>query len=563
MTPTSSPSYDFLDNSSNVISNFIRSSPITTPETNAAPTTITPLGPIDEPLHSGPTDEPITHDDPPNTPLHTEPHGRCTTAIIELAQQTQNQPTQNTLTQQTQQPACISVSQHHPTQNANPNPVSVHPMVTHFCVETTRPTQRLNLHVSSISPLPKSYSDVFNDLNWLNAMSDEYDAIIKNNTCTLVPRPTDANIVWWMFISQRKYATEILERAHMVGCNSSRTPVDNESKLDDDGDPFSRSVFICMISGDLNYRLLKGFYDMFAAGCPTTRSSTSCYCVFLGNNLLSWSSKRQPTLSPSSAEAEYRGVANAVAETCWLRNLLRELHTPLSCATLVYCDNFSVVYLSSNPVQHQRMKHMKIDIHFLRDLVAVGQVQVLHILYRYQYADIFTKELPLALFKEFHSNLSVRMRGRMDLGYFKTGKHDEFSEFLVALGVVVFNGGGKDDPTQDQTFSPVIGLGILLDRVFFLSVFMLQSSCHLGMRCGRKGNFVFVWLSKRAMGGQSEEVLLEIPEPALGINFARDVMQEKDRLSLVVVHSDSWLLYVASILVARCGFELKWKRYLF
>nr|GFB86341.1 ribonuclease H-like domain-containing protein [Tanacetum cinerariifolium]GFB95031.1 ribonuclease H-like domain-containing protein [Tanacetum cinerariifolium] len=76
----------------------------------------------------------------------------------------------------------------------------------------------------------------------------------------------------------------------------------------------------------------------------------------LRNNLLSWSSKRQPTLYRSSVEAEYRGVANAVAETCWIRNLLRELHTPLSSATIVYCDN--------------RTKHIEIDIHFVRDLVA-------------------------------------------------------------------------------------------------------------------------------------------------------------------------------------------------
>ncbi|GKC96869.1 ribonuclease H-like domain-containing protein, partial [Tanacetum coccineum] len=60
------------------------------------------------------------------------------------------------------------------------------------------------------------------------------------------------------------------------------------------------------------------------------------------------------------AEAKYRGVANAVAKTCWLRNLLCELHTPLSSATLVYCDNVSVVYLSSNPVQHQRTKQIEI-----------------------------------------------------------------------------------------------------------------------------------------------------------------------------------------------------------
>ncbi|GKF43035.1 ribonuclease H-like domain-containing protein, partial [Tanacetum coccineum] len=96
---------------------------------------------------------------------------------------------------------------------------------------------------------------------------------------------------------------------------------------------------------------------------------------------------RQVTLSRSSVEAEYRGVANAVAETCWLRNLLRELHTPLSTATLVYCDNVSAVYLSSNPVQHQRTKHIEIDIHFVRDLVAAGHIRVLHVPSRYQYAD--------------------------------------------------------------------------------------------------------------------------------------------------------------------------------
>nr|GEV68896.1 putative reverse transcriptase domain-containing protein [Tanacetum cinerariifolium] len=80
-----------------------------------------------------------------------------------------------------------------------------------------------------------------------------------------------------------------------------------------------------------------------------------------------------PTLSRSSVEAEYRGVANAVAETCWIQNLLRELHTPISSATIAYCDNVSVVYLSSNQVQHQRTKHIEIDIHFVQDLVATGQ----------------------------------------------------------------------------------------------------------------------------------------------------------------------------------------------
>ncbi|GKD27235.1 ribonuclease H-like domain-containing protein, partial [Tanacetum coccineum] len=124
---------------------------------------------------------------------------------------------------------------------------------------------------------------------------------------------------------------------------------------------------------------LVAYSDADWAGCPTTRRSTSGYCVFLGNNLLSWSSKRQPTLSCSSAEAEYRGVANVVAETCWLRNLLHKLHNPLCSAKLVYCDNVSAVYLSCNLVQHHRTKYIEIDIHFVRDLVAVGQVRVLHV----------------------------------------------------------------------------------------------------------------------------------------------------------------------------------------
>ncbi|GKD32422.1 ribonuclease H-like domain-containing protein [Tanacetum coccineum] len=248
-----------------------------------------------------------------------------------------------------------------------------------------------------------------------------------------------------MFLSQKKYVVEILERAYMLNCNRSRTPVYTESKLGDDGDPVSEPTLYRSLAGSLQYltftrpdisyavqqvclhmhdpkephfsalkrvlRYVQGTLDyglqLFSssttdlvaysdadwAGCPTTRGSTSGYCVFLGNNLLSWSSKRQPTLSRSSAEAEYRGVANVVAETCWIRNLLRELHSPLSSATIVYCDNVSVVYLSCNPLQHQRTKHIEIDIHFVRNLVATGEVRVLHVPSRYQFADIFTKGL--------------------------------------------------------------------------------------------------------------------------------------------------------------------------
>ncbi|GJT83387.1 ribonuclease H-like domain-containing protein [Tanacetum coccineum] len=191
-----------------------------------------------------------------------------------------------------------------------------------------------------------------------------------------------------LFLSHRKYALQLLERAHMVNCNPSRTPVDTESKLGPDGVPVQDpTMYRSLGTLDLGLHLyassttsLVGYTDADWVGCPSTRS----------------------------AEAEYRGVANVVAETAWLRNLLRELHSPLSTTTLVYCDNVSAVYMSANPVQHQRTKHIEIDIHFVRDMVTAGQVRVLHVPSRFQYADIFTKGLPSALFEEFRSSLSVR-----------------------------------------------------------------------------------------------------------------------------------------------------------
>ncbi|GJU96039.1 ribonuclease H-like domain-containing protein [Tanacetum coccineum] len=81
-------------------------------------------------------------------------------------------------------------------------------MVTRFRVGTNRPTERLNLHVPSVSPLPKSYRDAFSDPNWQNAMGDEYHALIKNKTWTLVPRPPDTNIVRCMWLFCRKYLAD-------------------------------------------------------------------------------------------------------------------------------------------------------------------------------------------------------------------------------------------------------------------------------------------------------------------------------------------------------------------
>jgi len=95
-----------------------------------------------------------------------------------------------------------------------------------------------------------------------------------------------------------------------------------------------------------------------------------------------------------------------VAEASWLRQLLVELHSPLSRSALVYCDNVSAVYLSTNPVQHQRTKHVEIDLHFVWDRVAIGDVRVLHVPTTSQFVDIF-KGLPSSTFTEFRSSLNI------------------------------------------------------------------------------------------------------------------------------------------------------------
>ncbi|GKB86999.1 ribonuclease H-like domain-containing protein [Tanacetum coccineum] len=123
---------------------------------------------------------------------------------------------------------------------------------------------------------------------------------------------------------------------------------------------------------------LVAYSDADWAGCPTTRRSTSGYCVFLETTY---------SLGPLSVS--------------------RHFLVPVQRLSIVVLPMLAV-YLSCNPFQHQRTKHIEIHIHFVRDLVAAGQVRVLHVPSRYQFADIFTKGLPSALFEEFRSSLSVR-----------------------------------------------------------------------------------------------------------------------------------------------------------
>nr|GEV18548.1 cytochrome P450 [Tanacetum cinerariifolium] len=173
-----------------------------------------------------------------------------------------------------------------------------------------------------------------------------------------------------LFLSQAKHAVEIIEWARMLNYNPCKTPIDTESKLRPDGNPVEDPTLFCCLAG------LIAYVNADWAGCPSTRS-TSGYCVFLGDNLITWSSKCQHVISRSSVKAEYHGVANAAVETAWVHNLLRELLVPLRSTTLVYEEIMTAVNLSLNFVQHQHTKNIEIDNHFVSDLVATKELELL------------------------------------------------------------------------------------------------------------------------------------------------------------------------------------------
>ncbi|GKD74092.1 ribonuclease H-like domain-containing protein, partial [Tanacetum coccineum] len=491
VTSSNKPTYDFL------------LSPIQT--TTNVPTTEPFVQHMDEP------NNPITPHltTPPSSPPQPDtPPSHSSTPI---PPQTNTHPSHNStpiLTSTQTQSHAQTVDSHTPIPiNNSSQTMSTHPMVTRAKASIFKPLERMNYHVTTTSPLPRSHVHTLRDPNRKETMLDEYNALITNGTWVLVPRPTNVNVVrsmWFfkhkfnadgslsrykarlvangrsqqlgidcdetfspvvklatictvlslavsrdwpihqldvknaflhghlsetvymhqppgfvdlnkpdyvchlhrslyglnqasrtcistldhcfppsefamkdlgslnyflgisaqrstsgLFLSQSKFAKKILERAYMQHCNPCRTPMDTESMLGSNGDPISDPTLYRSLAVAFGLQLhasstaqLTAYTDADWAGCPVTRRSTSGYCVFLGDNLLSWSAKRQVNFSRSSAEAEYLGVANVVAETAWLQNFLLELHAPLTTATLVYCDNVSVVYLPTNPVQH-------------------------------------------------------------------------------------------------------------------------------------------------------------------------------------------------------------------
>ncbi|CAN1807703.1 Retrovirus-related Pol polyprotein from transposon TNT 1-94 [Linum perenne] len=247
-----------------------------------------------------------------------------------------------------------------------------------------------------------------------------------------------------VFLGQQKYISDLLEEARHADCKPCSTPIEQnvkyskeEGALLDDPHHYRKLVgsliYLTNTRPDLAYavqivsqfmasprqphlaavyrilRYLQGtrhmglffpssashdliaFADADYAGCMDTRRSTSGWCIQLGHSFISWRCKKQDRVSKSSTEAEYRSMSEVCSEIVWLTRLLAELGHPILLPVQLHGDNTSAIQIATNPVLHDRTKHIETHVHYIRELVASGDVRLLYIRSDDQVADLFTK----------------------------------------------------------------------------------------------------------------------------------------------------------------------------
>lgn len=162
-------------------------------------------------------------------------------------------------------------------------------------------------------------------------------------------------------------------------------------------------------ANDSNDIYISAYCDSDYAGSKEDRRSTTGYCVFMNGNLISWATKKQPTVSQSSCEAELLALSDVVKEVKWLIMLLTELHQNVITPVVINVDNQSTIKISENDACHERTKHIDVRHFYVRDEIKNKTIKLRWVQSNNQLADILTKSLSAGPFERLRNKLLTQM----------------------------------------------------------------------------------------------------------------------------------------------------------
>nr|GFA46971.1 retrovirus-related Pol polyprotein from transposon TNT 1-94 [Tanacetum cinerariifolium] len=227
-----------------------------------------------------------------------------------------------------------------------------------------------------------------------------------------------------IFINKSKYVHEILKKYGLNTFDIIGTSMDIKEKLDLDqiGTPVDATKYHSMIGAlmyltssrpdivhatcDSGFELI-GFLDADYTGCKETFKSTFGGAQFLGEKLMSLSSKKQDCTSLSTVESEYVYLSACCAQVLWMRIQLTDYGYHFD-KIPIYCDSKSAIAISCNLVQHSRTKHIAVRYHFIKEHVEKGTIKLYFVKTDYQLTDIFTKALLVDRFNYLVHRLGMR-----------------------------------------------------------------------------------------------------------------------------------------------------------